>query len=402
MQSLTLKKPSRSLFDNRLFLIRTLLMAFHSILLVGFIGYQFVQPLFLNASSWIWAYLCLFICFVLDFKFFYSYGFNQINSKAQGRPKKGFLESSLNLEVVLDTILVTLCLSVVLPALSSVLLFLYILSIFGAGLLGQYKGAFAQGFLVSFLFSCVLIFQPAFAESYPSLVFAFVLNNIGFMTVAGLSGFFGATALKKDWLIGVWDKVSEELENLNQLIVENMNIGLFILDEDMHIIHSNNQALKLLGLPNGFSAPIHKLFPKIREKMISSDMDLGRLHLKYQTNSGTKDIEVFVSPIKRTEANLTSFFTGSETLFQVDKTGDKNKIHKRKSLILFQDRTQAKEQEKQQREKERLAGIGRMAVGIAHEIRNPLSSVGGSIQLLDLDNTKNKAENKRLMDIGFA
>ena len=42
-----------------------------------------------------------------------------------------------------------------------------------------------------------------------------------------------------------------------------------------------------------------------------------------------------------------------------------------------------------------------MAVGIAHEIRNPLSSVGGSIQLLDLDKENNKAENKRLMDIAL-
>ena len=443
MKTLSLKKSSLSLANNRLFFVRSLLMALHSFLLVGFIAYQFVQPLFINATTWIWAYLCLFICFVFDFIFFYSHGLQTVGGWAQGLnrndmfgkapsavggwaqglnlPKKSKVFGSSYVQgmgVFLDTVLITVCLSMVLPALSSVLLFIYMLSILGAGVLGQYKGAFAQGLLVSFLFSCVLILQPAFAESYPSLVFAFVLNNIGFMAVAGLSGFFGAEALKRDWLIGVGDKANWELENLNRLIVENMDMGLFIVDEDTHIIHSNSQARKLLALPEGFSAPIYRLFPEIREYLISSNPDVHRFQLEYQIDGeagsaigagsvrgadsdrgagsaigagsargadsdrgvGTKTIEVFISPIKGAD-------------FETSQ-GQKN-------LILFQDVTQEKEWEKQEREQEKLAGIGRMAMGIAHELRNPLSSVGGSIQLLDLDNNKNKEENKRLMDIAL-
>ena len=416
MKTIALKKPSFSaVADNRVFLIRSLWMALHSFLLIGFIGYQFVQPLFLNATTWIWAYLCLFLCFVSDFMFFYSQGFKVFGLETVDDQKSFFKNASVEWPVgrffsswlsgpswlCVDVILMTLCLSMVLPALSSVLLFVYILSIFSAGWLGQYKGALAQGFLVSFLYSCVLVFQPAFAESYPSLIVAFILNNIGFMAVAGLSGFFGAQAIKRDWLIGIGDKVHWELENLNQLIVENMNMGLLILDEDTQIIHSNNQARKMLELPEGFSAPIHRLFPEIREQIISNQQDVHRLQLEYQARLGvsstteTKSIEVFISPIK----NMTTLSSGWGSIGPKKRRDHKPAGHK--SLILFQDMTHVRELEKKQREKEKLAGIGRMAVGIAHEIRNPLSSVGGSIQLLDLDKENNKAENKRLMDIAL-
>ena len=469
MQTLSIKKPSVSTANNRLFFVHALLMGFHVLLLIGFIGYQFAQPLFLNATTWIWAYLCLFLCFIFDFLYFYPRVSGSQSGGLDGAPQGGGLDEALisdrpseiragatawggllhELWLALDTVLITLCLSMALPALSSVLLFVYMLSIFGAGLIGQYKGAFAQGLLVSFLFSSLLVLQPAFAESYPSLVFAFVLNNIGFMSVASLSGFFGVQAMKKDWLIGMGDRVSWDLENLNKLIVENMSMGLFILDEDTHIIHSNNQARRLLNLPEGFSAPIHQLFPEMREYLISPKDGVCRFPLKYNEagsayeagsarrvvdpdyRSPIKDIEVFISPIKNYNQNYMWGFEPSPchshpgspyhkgvdvsppdkggTRLEGGQGGSLKATHRgtineknqaNKYLVLFQDMTQVRRREKQEQEKEKLAGIGRMAIGIAHEIRNPLSSVGGSIQLLDLDN-KNPPENKRLMDIAL-
>ncbi len=51
-------------------------------------------------------------------------------------------------------------------------------------------------------------------------------------------------------------------------------------------------------------------------------------------------------------------------------------------LIVFQDLTYYKQMEDALRRKEKLAAIGEMAAGLAHEIRNPLASLYGSIQLL--------------------
>ena len=67
-------------------------------------------------------------------------------------------------------------------------------------------------------------------------------------------------------------------------------------------------------------------------------------------------------------------------------------------ILILQDLTRLREMEESVRRSERFAGIGRMAAGIAHEIRNPLASMSGSIQILaasdHLDGT-----NQRLMKI---
>jgi two-component system sensor histidine kinase PilS (NtrC family) len=47
---------------------------------------------------------------------------------------------------------------------------------------------------------------------------------------------------------------------------------------------------------------------------------------------------------------------------------------------------------------DRLAAIGKMAAGIAHEIRNPLASISGSIEILK-DELGNAAPNQQLMEI---
>jgi two-component system sensor histidine kinase PilS (NtrC family) len=67
-------------------------------------------------------------------------------------------------------------------------------------------------------------------------------------------------------------------------------------------------------------------------------------------------------------------------------------------LIVFQDLSQMKHMENQMQLNEKLASIGRLAAGIAHEIRNPLASLSGSIQLLRADAAPN-SEAGRLMDI---
>jgi signal transduction histidine kinase len=67
-------------------------------------------------------------------------------------------------------------------------------------------------------------------------------------------------------------------------------------------------------------------------------------------------------------------------------------------ILVFQDITKMIEMENQVRIQERLATVGSLAAGIAHEIRNPLASLSGAIQVLqgELDL---KVDNKHLMDI---
>jgi two-component system sensor histidine kinase PilS (NtrC family) len=68
------------------------------------------------------------------------------------------------------------------------------------------------------------------------------------------------------------------------------------------------------------------------------------------------------------------------------------------ALIVFQDLTEIKKLERQARFNEQLAAVGELAAGIAHEIRNPLASISGSVQVLSNELSVGSAE-RRLMEI---
>src|SRR5207249_1873350 len=60
--------------------------------------------------------------------------------------------------------------------------------------------------------------------------------------------------------------------------------------------------------------------------------------------------------------------------------------------------TYLRQMQEQVRQSDKLAAVGRLAAGIAHEIRNPLASISGSIQMLK-EELNPEGENRRLMDI---
>ena len=67
-------------------------------------------------------------------------------------------------------------------------------------------------------------------------------------------------------------------------------------------------------------------------------------------------------------------------------------------LFTFQDVTAIKKLERDSAIQQRLAAVGEMAAGIAHEIRNPLASMSGSIQILRQE-LPLSSEQEQLMDI---
>ena len=70
------------------------------------------------------------------------------------------------------------------------------------------------------------------------------------------------------------------------------------------------------------------------------------------------------------------------------------------SVWAFQDLTRIKEMEEEVKRKKWLATIGEMAAGIAHEIRNPLASISGTMQVLKCEEGLDQ-DARRMMDIAL-
>ena len=65
---------------------------------------------------------------------------------------------------------------------------------------------------------------------------------------------------------------------------------------------------------------------------------------------------------------------------------------------IFQDLTDAKKMEEKMRHADRLAAVGELSASIAHEIRNPLASISGSVEILKQELSP-EGDNRRLMDL---
>jgi two-component system sensor histidine kinase PilS (NtrC family) len=72
--------------------------------------------------------------------------------------------------------------------------------------------------------------------------------------------------------------------------------------------------------------------------------------------------------------------------------------HRRGIIAVFQDLTEVHEMRERVRKGDRLAAIGELSAGIAHELRNPLASISGSIEML-YQEVELDGENKRLMEL---
>lgn len=169
----------------------------------------------------------------------------------------------------------------------------------------------------------------------------------------------------------------EELEQLNRTILASMTSGLLIVDRLLRIRSLNAAAEEMLGSPLSelYNAEISKFFPD--HQFVKN----GQYHVVSRGEGFLTDRNGLTRPIGYNTTILT------DPAKQVDGL-----------LITFQDLTHLKEMEERLQRSDRLAAVGQLAAGLAHEIRNPLASISGSVQLLR-ENSAVVGEDRNLMNI---
>jgi len=163
-----------------------------------------------------------------------------------------------------------------------------------------------------------------------------------------------------------------ELESFNHLILQNITSGLILTDSWGRILLINQVAQQICAIEAStvINLPVTTALPGF--KCPEPHERIERAEFNFTNAAGVMLILGYSStPIKQGESiNI---------------------------LLMFQDLTQIKRLEQNLRREEHLAAIGSLSAGLAHEIRNPLASLSGSMQLL-----REKADNiaqQRLLNI---
>lgn len=158
----------------------------------------------------------------------------------------------------------------------------------------------------------------------------------------------------------------EQLMYLSRRILSSLNSAVVSIDADYRIIVLNPPAESLLGIQA--EDVIGKRIQDIPCRLTDGDRFLAET---LESGRGVKFFE-------------TSTQTGSEEVMllvnsDVVRDRENNIIG---AVAIFQDITELRRTQKAVREREKLAIIGQMAAGMAHEIKNPLTAVRGFAQLL--------------------
>jgi two-component system sensor histidine kinase PilS (NtrC family) len=273
---------------------------------------------------------------------------------------------------------------------------LYMLPIVAAASVQFRRGGLQLAILSSILFIGLVLLQYFYAADNISLPFSLpkaelppvnvaqytvALNTFGYFAVAVLSGSLAERARKGEARLEQATEEIADLQAFNQYVLDNLLSGLATADAQGRLVTFNRSAMVIIGrtgalpigesadevlqLPAGFAASISQDLARVRSK---------RTDFQYRRPDGQViDLGVSVAALPMPDGS-------------------------RGYLYTFQDVTDIKRFEQSARLQQRLAAVGEMAAGIAHEIRNPLASMSGSMQMLKQE-LPLSADQAQLMDI---
>ena len=278
----------------------------------------------------------------------------------------------------------------------SYLSWLFVLPILAGSALMSRRGALMVSVLSMLLYAGLVLLQYSgvgqpwlvWAPGEPILLptemvaeYTVAANLAGFLAVALLSGSLAERVRTADQLVANASLEIADLQAYSEHIINSLTAGLVTTDPSGRILTFNRAAQFITGhsfesvaghsiadvlcLPTEFAAALGGDLPGRESR---------RADYRYRrADGGEIDLGVSAAPL--------------------ETSGGHPGV-----LVTFQDVTTIRRLERDARLQQRLAAVGEMAAGIAHEIRNPLASMSGSIQILRQELTLND-EQTQLMDI---
>lgn len=273
---------------------------------------------------------------------------------------------------------------------------IYNLSIITGSILLYRQGGLTTASLSAFMYGGILdlryyeIISPlalgphrTVASAGSELFYTILVNISAFFIVALLSSYLAEQARKTQQELKETQSDLSRLTAVHENILRCLHSGLLTTDLHGGVQYANRAAEEITGVPATeiVGKEVFELFSELTPGLLkdaddeSSPLEGRRRTMTYQRPDGARiHLGFSLAPLR---------------------SADGTRIG---TIIHFQDLTQTVSMEEHLRRVDRLATVGEMAARLAHEIRNPLASLSGSIQLLQ-DELNLDGTNRRLMEI---